>query len=97
MKIASRVVNATLGEPCLYERASDGFTLSDVNVTIDKNKPVFDEFKMLQGYAIEISVLKEDFDDIPEQYDTITTAEGEVFTILQRTKESSSKWYFSVS
>ena len=97
MKVASRVVNATLGEPCQYERASDGFTLSNVNVTIDKNKPVFDEFKMLQGYAIEISVLKEDFDEMPDQYDTVTTEEGEVFTILQRTKESSAKWYFSVT
>lgn len=97
MKVASRVVNATLGEPCTYERVSDGFTLSGVNVTIDKNKPVYDEFKMLQGYAIEISVLKEDFDEMPVQYDTITTEEGEVLTILQRTKESSAKWYFSVT
>lgn len=97
MKVASRVVNATLGEPCLYERVSDGHTLVDVNVTIDKNKPVYDEFNMLQGFGVEISVLKEDFEQIPEQYDTFTTAEGEVFTVLQRTEETSAKWYFSVT
>lgn len=96
MKIASRVVNATLGEPCVYVRNEDGFTLPVVNVTVDKNKPVFDEFKTLQGYAIEISVLKEDFEQIPDEFDTFTTQEGEVLTILQRTKESSAKWYFSV-
>lgn len=93
----SRVVNATLGEPCVYERQSDGYTISGVYVTINKNKPEYDEFKMLQGYSTEMSVLKEDFDSEPKQYDTFTTDEGEEYTIAGKTIETESKWYFSVS
>lgn len=91
----SKAVNSVLGHTCVY-RLSNGNTIPDANITINKNNPVRDEFKNLLGYEITASILKEDLPQKPSTLDYITDDEGREYKVGSLREETESKWYVSL-
>lgn len=94
MKRASKVINRTLGASCTYEHRNGDIT-PDINVIIDKNKKVTDDFGSLIAYRVEASFLKEDIPE-PRNQDLIHDSEGLQWELTERTEETSAKWYYTV-
>lgn len=93
---ASRVVNSTLGDVCTYTRLGELLPAFTGDVIINKNVPVHDEFKILIGYGVKASILKEDLPNTPSAGDTIVTEDGETFIVNIVLQETSSKWYVTL-
>lgn len=96
MQTAARVVNSTFGGLSTYTPRGDEEPLFTGYITINRNVAVYDEFKMLVGYGIEGSILKEDLPIMPEAAAEIVTDEGETFIVNQVMRETTAKWYVTL-
>lgn len=91
---ASKAVNSVLGASCTYQHESGAVT-GDVNIIIDRNKPVKDDHGFIAGYRVEASILKEQIPEITD--DKFTDEKGQTWSVNQITKETSSKWYVDIT
>ena len=89
-------VNKILGDSVTYSRFKDGFETPNINITVNRNKKVNDQFGNLIGYRNEASILKSDLPDRPQPRDTFT--DGNVtWRVGEVTIENVSKWYVDIA
>lgn len=95
-KDASRAINTVLGESCTYKQNQTGDEFPDLMIKITEGKEIRDEFHSVIGFRIEASILKEDLDFEPQQYDLITTSDGRRYRVQQLVGENSNKWRYQI-
>ena len=62
MRDSSSIVQSVLGEPCIFEN-KDGFQ-RNINVIIDRNIEVHNEYGLLAGYRVEAALLRDEVEDL---------------------------------
>lgn len=91
---AAEAVNAALGSLCYYIN-QDGDVI-ETYITVDRNKPVKDDFGMIAGYRCEASILKSDVCEINHEESFTDTESGARWKVTQIIKETTSKWYVDI-
>ena len=91
----SREVNTLLGNTYTYQHKDASETLN-VNITVNRNKPVKDEFGMLAGYFCEASILKSEIAEVNNGEIFIENTSLTKWKITQVDKETSSKFYVNI-
>jgi len=94
MQSANRVINSTLGVLCTYNH-KDGAVTDDVEIIIDRNILVKDEFNVLAGYRVQGNFTKEQIPQI-EIDDKFTDESGQVWSVTELTEETTTKWYVNI-
>lgn len=93
---AARIVNNTLGVICVYTINLSGDIIEDVDIIIDRNKEVTDDFGMIAGYRVEASILKSQINRVRNE-DSFVDPSGRIWTINQIVKDTTAKWYVDIS
>ncbi len=90
---ASEVVNTTLGVSCVYKRFG-GDRLKGVDVIIDKNQEIKNDYNVIAGYRVEASILKSQIPTV--RVGDEFTGDDETWKVTGLTKETTSKWYVDI-
>lgn len=93
---AFATVNEVLGVPCVFFRANNNQVVEKVNVIVNKNKKVTNEFKNVLGYRSEANFLKSQFPYDPRPGDTFTDPDGVTWRVNEITLDTNLKWYVDV-
>ncbi len=95
MQDANRVINDVLGVSCTYNH-DDGSVSTDIQIIIDRNKLVKDEFGVLAGYRSEANFNKEQIPtfEIDEEFEDES---GQKWQITELLEETDTKWYVGIS
>lgn len=88
-------VNRILGDSFTYSRFADGAETIGIQITVNRNKKVNDQFGNLIGYRNEASILKSDIPDRPKPRDTFFNDDVK-WRVGEVTIENSSKWYVDI-
>ena len=90
---ASEVVNTTLGVSCVYKRFG-GDRLKGIDIIIDKNQIIKNDFGVIAGYRVEASILKSQISTVMVGDEFI--ADDETWRITGLSKEAQTKWYVDI-
>ena len=95
MQDANRVINNILGVSCTYNH-QDGEVTNEVDIIIDRNKLVKDEYGVFAGYRSEASINKEQIEEINCGEEFVDES-GTTWEITDLFEETDTKWYVGVA
>lgn len=94
---ASRAVSSVLGDICSYKVHETGDVVTELHIKITHGKPIKDDLGAIYGYRTEGSILKEELEIEPSQYDIITDDLGNKYRVDSIITETSNKWWVSLT
>lgn len=92
----TNVIKSTFGQTCSYYQVSTDSIISDLQITINKNKPHKDEAGNIIAYGVYAIIDKTDLPQRPDNGDYITDEQGDRWNCLSVTRDNTSTWYVNL-